>query len=737
MTAGHHRAHEQERPAPRAAAAAERLSRVPAEQPILVLQRRIGNQATADLLDEERDREASTAPGAEPPAIVYDVLSRPGAPLDPAVRGTMESRFGVDFGSVRVHTDARAQQSAAAVGARAFTVGRDVVFGAPGFNANDPGSVGTLAHELTHTVQNRASPWQGERLELDAPDTEAEREAASAGATVSRELDGARTAGGAPLLMRQRATAIRQPDTIAGTDVGGATARAMADVLQHGSLRLVDTVAPAQRSALVDLQACVTGKRESIVLAGDRRLALLEHARAELEPILGELERDASSRAWLQREITPYLDRLADAVQLQIARERVARAKLPGERAIETPAEGTPAEKEALRAGIGRMIETISQLNEQVIRFRHDELHHFAKELAQAAHGLEHEHVPGVHKKPTEPGYLVEVQNLLVLLHGMLSLSDEELAHELNKPHGVLGGVASAIELIRITTEIVGGTLGVTFSFAAVVSKLSGPSQAAYAAQAAGYAQAIGLKLGNIVAGIEIAHGLVVVLDKQASDEKRLEGARDVASGTAWFVGSKIGGAAVGGAASTAILITYKELELMAQLYGEARTGIVGGWMNLAFETMADAGRSIAAAGTELVKAGMLANVEANPAQQQALARVEQEKALALAASVDWFLEQCRPTGYGAGAAYKPGAYGVLRPVFSPLLGRVGAKTPAAAAKIGTDVLAAIRWCFEHAEELKLKEAGYEPKSKEHGNGGEGEHGGGGEGEHAHRGKGE
>jgi hypothetical protein len=68
----------------------------------------------------------------------------------------MEARFGHDFASVRIHTDARAATSAEAVGARAYTVGTDVVF-APGQYA--PGTrdgAWLLAHELTHVLQQGA-----------------------------------------------------------------------------------------------------------------------------------------------------------------------------------------------------------------------------------------------------------------------------------------------------------------------------------------------------------------------------------------------------------------------------------------------------------------------------------------------------------------------------------------------------------------------------------------------------
>src|SRR2546421_3528578 len=69
-----------------------------------------------------------SAESAVPP-IVHEALRSSGQPLDSTARGFMESRFGHDFGDVRVHTDARAAESARAVNALAYTVGRDVVFG--------------------------------------------------------------------------------------------------------------------------------------------------------------------------------------------------------------------------------------------------------------------------------------------------------------------------------------------------------------------------------------------------------------------------------------------------------------------------------------------------------------------------------------------------------------------------------------------------------------------------------
>jgi len=54
-----------------------------------------------------------------------------------------------------VHTDARAAESAQAVNALAYTVGRDVVFGAGQYAPSTTGGQRLLAHELTHTIQQQ------------------------------------------------------------------------------------------------------------------------------------------------------------------------------------------------------------------------------------------------------------------------------------------------------------------------------------------------------------------------------------------------------------------------------------------------------------------------------------------------------------------------------------------------------------------------------------------------------
>ncbi|GAA1383375.1 DUF4157 domain-containing protein [Catellatospora chokoriensis] len=109
-----------------------------------------------DRLQRTPMRPGSTAAGA--PAGVSAGLASHGAPLDAIIRDEMESKFGFDFGQVRVHTDSTAARSAAAVSARAYTVGRDVVFGADQYAPQTASGQRLLAHELAHTVQQADGP---------------------------------------------------------------------------------------------------------------------------------------------------------------------------------------------------------------------------------------------------------------------------------------------------------------------------------------------------------------------------------------------------------------------------------------------------------------------------------------------------------------------------------------------------------------------------------------------------
>lgn len=141
-----------------------------ADRPAVALQPSLGDAAVSLMLSRARQ-----APAAVQGCAVHDVLRGAGQPLPASSREEMEARFGADFSGVRVHTGAAAQASAAEIGARAYTSGSHIVIGENGSDKY------TLAHELTHVIQQRSGPVSGtgtgQGLSLSEPSDRFERKA--------------------------------------------------------------------------------------------------------------------------------------------------------------------------------------------------------------------------------------------------------------------------------------------------------------------------------------------------------------------------------------------------------------------------------------------------------------------------------------------------------------------------------------------------------------------------------
>ena len=120
---------------------------------VLALQLAAGNRAVNQLMGTGASSKPPPVGGV--PQIVEDALKSGGEPLDLRTQEFMESRFEQDFSQVRVHTDARAAESAASISARAYTAGHDIVFGAAQYAPSTPSGKTVIAHELAHVLQQR------------------------------------------------------------------------------------------------------------------------------------------------------------------------------------------------------------------------------------------------------------------------------------------------------------------------------------------------------------------------------------------------------------------------------------------------------------------------------------------------------------------------------------------------------------------------------------------------------
>jgi hypothetical protein len=128
----------------------------------------------AAIQRQVRDTSAGHPAGMQR-SVVDSVLRSAGRPLQEPLRTEMEDRLRATFADVRVHDDAAAQRSASQLGARAYTSGNHVVLGSRGIDRE------TLAHELTHVVQQRSGPVAGtdtgNGIRMSDPSDRFEREA--------------------------------------------------------------------------------------------------------------------------------------------------------------------------------------------------------------------------------------------------------------------------------------------------------------------------------------------------------------------------------------------------------------------------------------------------------------------------------------------------------------------------------------------------------------------------------
>ena len=135
-------------------------------------------QKEEEEIQEKEDEEvqtlqkqaASDTPESSSSSIETNLQSSKGggSPMDKETKTEMESGFGADFSSVRIHNDSNAVQMNQQLGAQAFTNGSDIYFNEGKYNPSSNTGKHLLAHELTHTVQQGAASIQRKPLDISS-----------------------------------------------------------------------------------------------------------------------------------------------------------------------------------------------------------------------------------------------------------------------------------------------------------------------------------------------------------------------------------------------------------------------------------------------------------------------------------------------------------------------------------------------------------------------------------------
>ena len=104
-------------------------------------------------LIQSKERSGSINRGTSNFADRLHSLKSSGNPLPNSLRASFENRFDHDFSGVRTHTGSEASDLARSINAKAFTSGKDIVFGSGQYSTESTQGKQLLAHELTHVVQ--------------------------------------------------------------------------------------------------------------------------------------------------------------------------------------------------------------------------------------------------------------------------------------------------------------------------------------------------------------------------------------------------------------------------------------------------------------------------------------------------------------------------------------------------------------------------------------------------------
>lgn len=260
-------------------------------------QAKIWPPAASTWLHPALDRTLPSRPGQRRDVLATDLVAAapashpPGQFLGMGTRATMELRFGQDFSHVRVHTDREAADRAASMGARAFTLGHHIYFGANEYSPHTHPGQTLIAHELAHVAQNR----YGDPLPplLEPTSGAAEREATRAGYRAGAGLPAgpltARHAGVALTPTSDRATSLISYSAadwlVTEDEERRVLALLRADTNLSGTI--ADLRAAGMLTALLERIDEPANRRDLLRLLGER---LNSAGRALVEPIVQDLD---------------------------------------------------------------------------------------------------------------------------------------------------------------------------------------------------------------------------------------------------------------------------------------------------------------------------------------------------------------------------------------------------------------------------------------------------------------
>lgn len=452
---------------------------------------------------------------------------------------------------------------------------------------------------------------------------------------------------------------------------------------------------------VVTRQPIKTAGGAELSLSGTMRATHLHQLSAETDPLIDILmkEGDENTIPWLEKEYWRPLGALHRRAFEEEIHEDIERQAGVGN--LETL-----SEEGALKEASSRALQNVRLATTLVTRFTNSaamdtakRLDDMFKEAAKSATGpVGIEAIKGM----TLPTALMHLKSGLDGVNAILAVADpKERERLLRSRPDLFGKVAQGVDVIQILTQFVSGAAALTTASTWAYASITGNTQLAGAVLSR--AAPVLDKLNVALNVIGVIHGVLVLLDDEATDEQKAAAAVEVGisgAGVAGFALRFAGISGVSGPLTLSVAATYYTFNALAKLTFGASAGILKLWLRAAYETMQRRGKEVHAWAMRFAAARDLADAETSPYRRDEYLRNADIYHSILKGEVKHFLDQLTiPASDYVGAARRPGSFDSIRRRFEPLGGRP-MDTQEETLDLAADLIKTLVDCFTHADTI-------------------------------------
>jgi hypothetical protein len=680
-----------------------------------------------------------------------------GAPLPSRLRARLESTAGADLSSVRVHTGALSARAADAVDAAAYTTGQHIHFGAGQFNPGSYEGQHLIAHEVAHTLQQGDRSWRAHAGlsggSQDAREVDADRFADAFAAGVPRSVlpvaeggDGViarqpkqgAEPGGSPPGAKEAAPQSHGPSWETSLAVLNAIADIINVEVEERQGLIFETQFPGQHPEvppaylplleewyLITHGASVHNRPGGpiITIRGAMLSMHINGAVADTMPFINELLKEGepeTTGSFLEDRVFKKIDEFRRRALAEEVSDTIAAGAKAVPKAARTDLDQA-TEEEKLMELLPEAVEAVARADMLVNRFltehvektveraekvaKLEELFEEIREEALKAGEAESSSVLRPVMRMDLPASLVFLHGALDGVSAILAVADPEERKKLfTRRMGWAGEAARVTDVVKLLEQFVGGAVAITGAATYALARVTGNTKLAAEVLAKGIANVENVVLVLNVVGV--IHGVLVLLDENASGEEKASAALDIAVGGIGIAG-RVAPHVLGeiaGPLSATLVISFYTIKWLGEAAAGAAVGFIKAGLNGVFEDMRQIALEVQSTALKLATAAELASLETDhDRMRELLSQAEALRWNLVEFLIKPYLTRATVPGsrrnvFGIPAVNDPASWSnELIGRFQPLVGRTGA-TFEEALNLAADFLKIVAKCFADQE---------------------------------------